>query len=331
MKDYRMNFIRDLETELSSVMDAAQVAMISNITTKILSGYEITERCTDLVPVDDLNGKLIRRYKACLLMDGKSPKTIYQYERTCKRLSETINKPFTDMGTYDVRFYLALEKDRGVSNITLENTRANISAFFQWLTNEEVIPKNPVARITPIKCVKEVKKVFSDVEIDALRSACRSKKERALVEFLLSSGVRVSELANMEVQDINFSDLSVHVRHGKGNKERLTYITSVSAKHLIEYYNERKEKGNAVFYNQQHEPIEPGGIRVVLHTIASRTNVENVHPHRFRRTFATNLAKRGMDVQNIQKLMGHSDINTTMRYIYIEDSNVKSAYKKFIA
>ena len=330
MKDYRMNFIRDLETELSSVYNATQVAMISNITTKLLSGYEITERCTDLVPLDDINDKLIKRYKACLLVDGKSPKTAYAYERTCIRLSEKLQKPFPEMNTYDIRFFLALEKERGISNVSLENLRANISAFFQWLTLEEIIEKNPVMRITPIKCTKEIKKAFSEVEIDALRSACRSKKERALIEFLLSSGVHVSELTNMEVQDINLNDLSVHVKHGKGNKERITYITSVSAKHLIEYYKDRSEEGTAVFYNNQHIPIEAGGIRYILNSLARRANINNVHPHRFRRTFATGLAKRGMDVQNIQKLMGHSDINTTMRYISIDDTNIKSSYKKYI-
>ena len=331
MKDYRMNFIRDLETELSSVMDAAQVAMVSNITIKLLSDYEITERCTDLVPLDDVNEKLIRRYKACLLVDGKSSKTAYSYERTCIRLSDTLQKPFPEMNTYDIRFFLALEKERGLSNVSLENLRANISAFFQWLTLEEIIQKNPVMRIAPIKCTKEIKKAFSEVEIDALRSGCKSRKERALVEFLLSSGVRVSELTDMELQDINFSDLSVHVKHGKGDKERITYMTPVSAKYLVEYYKDRSEEGTAVFYNGKHEPIGSGGIRYILNSIAKRSNVENVHPHRFRRTFATNLAKRGMDVQNIQKLMGHSDINVTMRYINIDDSNVKSSYKKFIA
>ncbi|MBO7248324.1 MAG: hypothetical protein J6V02_08275, partial [Bacteroidaceae bacterium] len=118
LKDYRMNFIRDLETELSSVMDAAQVAMVSNITIKLLSDYEITERCTDLVPLDDVNEKLIRRYKACLLVDGKSSKTAYSYERTCIRLSDTLQKPFPEMNTYDIRFFLALEKERGLSNVS---------------------------------------------------------------------------------------------------------------------------------------------------------------------------------------------------------------------
>lgn len=331
MKDYRLSFIKDLETMLSSSFEAAQILTISNAAMKALSEYEIMERCTDIVPVDNGNEKIIKRYRACLLVDGKSEKTIYQYTRTIRLLSEKVQKSFTEMGTYDIRFFLALEMERGISNITLENTRANISAFFQWLTNEEIILNNPVANITPIKYTKEIKKPFSEVEIDSLRSNCRTLKERALVEMLLSTGVRVSELADMEVQDISLIDLSVHVVHGKGAKERMTYTTSVSAKHMQEYLKNRRDSGNSLFYNKDHKPLRPGGIRHILNQIAKRAGVENVHPHRFRRTFATGLAKRGMDVQDIQRLLGHSDINTTMRYITMDDTKIQSSYNKYIA
>lgn len=331
MSDYRMRFIQEVEEALTRRYDPEEIAVISNIVTKTLSEYEITERCTDLVPQDDLNEKLIRRYQACLLVDGKSNKTAYQYTRTARKLSDLIRKPFPEIGAYDVRFFLAIEKERGLSNSSLENTRANLSAFFQWLTDDEVIPKNPVSKIKPIKCPKEVKEAFSDVELDALRSSCRSIKERALIEILVSTGVRVSELASMEVKDVDLNTLAVHVVHGKGSKERITYMTAVAAKHLLSYLRQRKEDGPALFYNKNHAPLASSGIRHILNTIAKRAGVTNVHPHRFRRTFATNLARRGMEIQEIQKLLGHTNINTTMVYVQTDDSKVKASYQKFIA
>jgi site-specific recombinase XerD len=199
------------------------------------------------------------------------------------------------------------------------------------MVNEEIIPKNPIAQIKPIKCHQEVKKAFSDIEIDALRSACKSLKERALIEFLLSTGARVSEVAEMKVQDVNIETLSVHILHGKGDKERITYTTAVGMKHLLAYIHSRKETGATLFYSKNHEPIRTNGIRFILNNVAKRAGVSNVHPHRFRRTFATNLSKRGMAVQEIQKLMGHANINTTLVYIATDDSMVQASYKKYTA
>lgn len=329
--DYRMSIIRTVETELVNHFAPEQVNLISHVLTKALAGYEITERCTSIEPYDDSNEQILRRYAACLLVYGKSEGTLKQYVRTCRKLYEAVGKPYTEMNANDVLYFLAKEMERGVKDQTRENQRANISAFFQWMTNEEIIPKNPVAQVKPIKCHKEVKTAFSDVEIDALRSACKSLKERALIEFLLSTGVRVNEVATMTMQDVNRDTLSVHVVHGKGNKERLTYTTAVAMKHLLAYLHSRKEDGDTLFYNKNHEPISTDGIRYILNTIANRAGVDNVHPHRFRRTFATNLSRRGMPLQEIQILMGHRNTNTTMQYIATDDSRMNASYKKYTA
>lgn len=330
-KDYRISFIRDIEAELAMNLDPEQVTLISNIITIALEDYEITERCTDLVPLEDINERLLKRYHACLMVDGKSEKTIYQYEWTIKKLIEIIPKPVTEMGAYDIRFFLAIQQERGVSARTRENLRANLSAFFQWLTDDDIIPKNPIAKLNTVKYTDEVRQPFSDIEIDALRTGCRTLKERAVVEMLISTGVRVSELASMQVKDINVSDLSVHVVHGKGAKERITYTTPVGLKHLMLYLSQRTETGDSLFYNRNHAPLNAGGIRFILNELGKRTNVENVHPHRFRRTFATNLVKRGMDLQEIQRLLGHSDISTTMTYVSVDDTRIHASYNKYIA
>lgn len=326
------SFVKSCEAELINHFSREQVNLISHIITKTLSDYEITKRCTDLIAYDDRNEKLIRRYRACLMVEGRSEKTVAQYVRTIQKLTDTLNnKLLTDVDAYDVRYFLAMEMERGVSDRTRENTRSYISAFFQWMVNDDVIKSNPVARLKPIKFADEIRKPFSDIEIDALRFACKSRKERALVEVLLSTGVRVSELSSMLTTDIDMNMMTVHVVHGKGSKERMTYITPVAVKHLKAYLNERAENGSSLFYNKNHEPLNSGGVRVILNGIAKRANVDDVHPHRFRRTFATNLSKRGMEIQEIQKLLGHTNINTTMVYVAIDETKVATSYRRFTA
>lgn len=245
------------------------------------------------------------------------------------RFSEAVGKDFTEIDPYDVRYYLAIQKDKGLSNRSLDNMRAALSAFFQWMAVEDVVSKNPTASVKPIKYVKEVRKAFSEVELDALRTACKTQKERAVIEMLLSSGVRVSELADMNVEDIDVLAMTVHVKHGKGGKERITYLNPVAVKHLQKYLAERAEDGAVLFYNQKHNRLEAGGIRYILNELAKRAGVENCHPYRFRRTFATNLAARGMEIQEIQRLLGHSNIATTLEYVAIDDEKVKASYRKY--
>ena len=281
-KDGRQKLIQTIETELVSRLPAETYDVVVGIIIKSLNDYEVMDRCTDVVVLDNENERILKRYCACLMVDGKSDKTIYQYKRTAEKLSDFIQKPYTEMGVYDIRYYLACEKERGVSDRSCENIRANLSAFFQWLTLEEVIPKNPCMNIKPLKYKDAVRRPFTEVEIDKLRSACNTLKKRALVEFLLTSGVRVSELASMEVSDVD--GVNVHVRHGKGNKERITFINDVAKTHLQKYLLSRQETGEALFYNKNHEPLNPGGIRSILKTIEKDSGVENVHPHRFRRT-----------------------------------------------
>lgn len=330
-KDYRMDFIREVETKLAFRYDPDEIASISSIVMMALDGYELSERCTDLVVHDDINERLIRRYRACLMVDGKSDKTAGQYVRTIRKLSEKINLPLPEVGAYDIRFFLAMEQERGVSNRTLENTRSYISAFFQWMADDEIIPKNPCSKIKPIKYADVIRSPLSDVELDALRCACTSLKERAIIEALISTGVRVEELSAMMVKDINFEKLTVHVIHGKGAKERIVYTTPLAAKHLIAYLQHRKEDGPMLFYNKNHTRLQEGGIRKILNTIAERAGVNNVHPHRFRRTLATVLYKRGMPIQEIMQILGHSNISTTMLYIAMDDGRLQESYKRHTA
>ena len=329
--DQKTKFIQAMEERLVGIMSPDLACKAIDEIIKELQAYTLTENTTDLVVYDNIDEQIINRYCACLLIDGKSEKTIFQYRRTIGKMLEKLQMHITDIGVYDIRLFIAYEKSRGISNRTLENTRAHLSAFFQWLTQEEVIAKNPCMHIKPIKYTEKVNLPFSAVELDALRSGCSNYKERALIEFLLASGVRVSELASMKISDIDFNDLSVHVRKGKGNKERTTYINDLAKVHLEKYLSTRKQYGDQLFYNKWSEPLNPGGIRALLNKIADNASVDHVHPHRFRRTFASGLATRGMNIQEIQKLLGHTNVNTTMTYVYTSDAQVKNSYRQYNA
>ena len=331
MADYKAQLVADVTEALVGQIRQSDIETVSDEMVIALRDYEVTKRVTDLVKYDGANEMILKRYKACLVIAGRSEKTVAQYERTVKKLFIALQKNYTDMTVSDLRFFLAYEKSRGVSNRTLENTRVQISAFFSWLLEEELINKNPCRSITPIKYTKEVKLPFSTVEIDAIRSACKTKKERAIVEFLLSSGVRVSELCTIRISDVNFDTLAVVVREGKGSKQRTVYINDLTSKHLIEYLSKRNVAGDYLFYNKAKQPLNPGGVRHILKTIEERAGIANVHPHRFRRTFATGLANRGMDIQEIGKLLGHSNLNTTLTYVYTSDEKVRTSYLRYSA
>ena len=329
MSDSRENLIRRIRARIGSVLEPDVANAIVESIIRELSNYEVTERCTDLAIPDGENEKIMKRFVACLRLDGKSSGTIYQYSRLIKMLDKMTGKPFTEIGVYDIRYFLAMEKERGISGRSLENERAVLSAFFQWMACEDLIQKNPCMNIKPIKFTEERRLPFSDTEMDALRGACRSKKERAIVEMLASTGLRVSELSQLDVSDIDMDTQTVKVRHGKGDKERITYMTAVAMKHYKDYLQTRKEMHPAAFTNRTGDRLNAGGIRKILKCIGDRAGVENVHPHRFRRTFATGLAGRGMDVQEVGKLLGHANINTTMIYVHTDDSAVRMSYSKY--
>lgn len=331
MSDFKMQLIQQVELALSTQMDPEQLELTVDTITQILKDYDVAKASTEIVPYNGVNSMLLNAYCGCLMIGGKSEKTIAQYRRTAEKLASFSNKTFLDIGVYDIRLFLGSERQRGVSGRTVENTRANLSAFFQWLLQEDHIAKNPCMNIAPIKYPDKVRLPFSTVEIDNLRHACRTTKERAIVEMLLATGVRVSELTGLLVNDVDLNSMSVHVTRGKGNKERTTYMNDLAKTHLQTYLAHRDNESQHLFLNNQKKPLSAGGVRHILKELGKRAGVSNVHPHRFRRTFATGLANRGMEIQEIKKLLGHSDINTTLEYVYTSDAKAHASYLKYSA
>lgn len=322
MRDYRNDFIQEVKL---IVMDCEDQDTIVSKISVILEKYELTKRVTDIVPCDSENMDLLKQYAGSLIISGKSKKTIEHYARELKKFA-LCGGNLKERKPYDIKNYLAQKKLSGISNRTLDNVRSVISAFYSWLEAEEYIEKNPCRGIKPIKYKRELKTPFSDVEIDKLRNSCKKKNQRAMIEFLLASGVRVSEFCSIDVQDIDFDHKKVRVREGKGGKERFTYINEIAIEHLKDYLDGRAD--GALFVTQLGDRYTKSGVEYVLHSIAKKAGVDNVHPHRFRRTFATTLAKRGMKIQEVQKLMGHSNINTTMIYVSTTDAETKNAYER---
>lgn len=332
MRDFRNEFIQNLRASASGYLDPGALEHVIADAMELLDSYELSERNTALIVPEDINARLLKMYSNNLALDGKSQKTAYVYIKQLQRFCDfTGNKDLKEVNTFDIRNYLAHLKMDGLANVSIENGRTCLHAFFMWMTNEEYISRNPCAAVHPIKCTKEVKQPFSSVELDALKKNCESLKERAIMEVLLSSGVRVSELIDLDVSDIDFHVKSVRVRHGKGDKERMTYINDLALSYLIKYLVDAGIESGPLFQNNRAGRYTPAGIRYMLNQIADRAEVQNVHPHRFRRTFATSLAVRGMDIQDIQVLMGHEDINTTMHYITMDNSKVNNSYRKYIA
>ena len=256
---------------------------------------------------------------------------MHRYAEENRKLIQFLRKPLYEVTTYDIRFYLSYrreEPEAKVSNRTLDGMRRCYSSFFSWLSAEGLIGRNPCAAIKQIKYRKEVKKPYSAAEMEKLRMACENKRDLALLDFLYCTGCRVSEVARLDIGDIDFENLECKVL-GKGNKERTVYLSEVAAMNLGNYLSSRKDGNEALFTGKGTERLGKNGIEVLLKKIGKKAGVVNVHPHRYRRTLATNLLDRGMNIQDVAVILGHADLKTTQIYCYISQKNVKNAYNKY--
>lgn len=327
--DTRETFLTNFNSRLTEHgFSSEDIKKIEEAFVLEMKDYELTKICTELTTYDYESEQLIKIFQGTLLTEGKSKKTVYGYGRVLDRFRTNTGKKFTEITSMDIRIWLA-QRQQEVSLTTCENYRAYLSSFFNFLTIEGIIAENPMAKIKPIKIEDKEKFPFSPTELDALRSSCSTLRERAELEVLLSSGVRVEELSNLNRTDINLTNFEVHVVNGKGGKSRITYIDEVAAHHLKAYLDSRKDDLDCMFVSKYKSRLGRGAIRDDLKRIGKKAGVSNTHPHRCRRTFATTLWHRGMDIRTIQILMGHSNINTTMDYIAKDIEKVKIEYQRF--
>lgn len=298
-----------------------------------LQDYEVQERCTDVVIHDDSSLGLVRKFIATKKLEGKSERTLRRYQPELEKLVLFLNKKLFEVSPYDLRLYLSLYKDRRkVSNRTLENMRKTISAFFSWLHDEGLITQNPARAVKQIKYDKIVRKPFSSVERERLKNACLFLRDLALCEFLYASGLRVSEVVSLDISSIDFVTREATVI-GKGGKERRFYLSEICTEYLRRYLGSRTDNNPALFVGLKapHRRLTKEGIEYIVKDLGKRAGVGNVHPHRFRRTLATDLVRKGVPIQDVAQILGHSDLRTTQVYVALDQSTVKYHYNQSVA
>lgn len=356
----REEMIREIRQSLFVNLAATENAIeiinrIMNEVTCIADRYEVQKRSTELVAYnEDINAKVIKQFVIAKTVSGRSERTIRYYVETVKKFEEIVQKDFDKVTAEDIRFYLAKRKLGGTcTDTTLNNERRNLSAFFDWTTTAEYTTRNPVKRTDIIKVAKKKKEAFTDMDIEKIRGACRNAQDTAMVEFLLSTGCRVTEMCEVKLEDIKDDCLTVH---GKGNKYRKVYLNARAVYALQAYIAERKDENPYLFPASysiqeikkrgikrsclQHWYRDPrliaeggcnsGSIEGRLRKLGKMAGVEKVHPHRFRRTCATKALRTGMPLEYVSKMLGHESIQTTQIYLDIDEQELEHNHRKYV-
>lgn len=349
------NVINEVVFAIAPYVDAGDISDVRMRITMALSKYDIKKAVTDIVPYQgDANDEILKRFLIAKTAAGRSKRTLHYYKDTISKSLTMIGKPYTQVTANDVRIYLALRVGRdGVSKACANNERRNLSAFYSWLQKEEILLKNPMNKVEAIKEPKKKKKAFTNMELEKIRFACQNAYERALVETLISTWARVSEIAEMKIADIQGNKIVVH---GKGDKYRETYLTAKAQIAIQEYLKQRKDDNPWMFpkgisivemrkkgiphkdlnlWWKDPENIRPGrrdsgSLESTVRKIGKRAGVENCHPHRFRRTGATMALRAGMPIIEVSKLLGHESIATTQIYLDIEDKQLQATHEKYV-
>lgn len=309
--------------QMNEVLDNQQLMKLKNVLVNVFNENESNE---------DDSFELLERFIASKKLEGRSEKTLKYYKNTVDKMLGIIDKNVKAVTTDDLRKYLSDYQSRPtVSKQSVDNIRRNLSSFFTWLEDENYILKSPVRRIHKIKTSKTVKETYSDDEMERLRDSCTEIRNLAMIELLSSTGMRVGELVLLNIDDINFNERECIVL-GKGDKERIVYFDARTKLHLLEYLKRRVDNNPALFVGLRspHNRLGIGGIELMIRKLGRSIGVKNCHPHKFRRTMATVAIDKGMPIEQVQKLLGHEKIDTTLHYAMVKQSNVKNAHRKYI-
>lgn len=265
-------------------------------------------------------------------IEGRSEKSLSYYLATIEKMVDALDKSVRHITTEDLRNYLAsYQQEHGSSKVTIDNIRRILSSFFGWLEDEDYIIKSPVRRIHKVKTGKSIKETYSDEQLELMRDKCEEVRDLAIIDMLASTGMRVGELVLLNIEDINFEERECIV-FGKGDKERIVYFDARTKIHLQKYLDSRTDSNPALFISlsSPNKRLSIGGIEVRLRKLGKKLGIEKVHPHKFRRTLATMAIDKGMPIEQLQHLLGHQRIDTTLQYAMVKQSNVKIAHRKYI-
>ena len=325
--------IVEIINEMAEVLNVEQIALLNGVLLKVVSKYNITADEEMKQAIDETNEGLLHSFLSAKQVEGCSSSTVRYYGNTIQQLYKTMPKRVTDYTTEDIRAYLAVfQRKRKASRVTVDNVRRIFSSFFAWLEEEDYIIKSPVRRIHKVKTGAQVKEVLTDESLENLRDTCVHPRDLAMIDLLASTGMRVGELVKLNREDVNFNERECIV-FGKGNKERIVYFNARAKIHLQEYLKSRRDKNKALFVSlaKPHRRLQISGVEVRLRKIGKEAKVPRVHPHKFRRTLATMAIDKGMPVEQVQKLLGHVKIDTTMHYAMVNQNNVKLSHRRFLS
>ena len=324
---------KEIMNAMNTVLNFQQMMMLEKIIHQSFHHVEITNQNEEDQCFTDNNQSILSLFISSKKVEGCSEKSLKYYFSTIDTLFKKLSKKVTEISTNDLRFYLSDYQDlKNSSKVTIDNIRRIFSSFFSWLEDEDYILKSPVRRIHKIKTPRIIKEILSDEDIEVLRDNCKEIRDLTLIEILISTGIRVGELVKINRKDINFHERSCIVT-GKGNKEREVYFDARTKIHLKKYLKARTDDNEALFVSlsKPHQRLSIGGVENVLRKLGLKTQINKVHPHKFRRTLATMAIDKGMPIEQVQKLLGHVKIDTTMHYAMVNQANVKIAHRKFIS
>ena len=317
---------------MTATLTEKQLELLADITQKALSEYDITTKASEEEQRNKENAELLSAFISSKKVEGCSDKTIHYYKSSIEKLIATVKKNVCKVETNDIRCYLAEQQEqRGLSKVTIDNLRRIFSSFFSWLEDEDYITKSPVRRIHKVRTDALVKEVLTDENIEVLRDSCQEIRDVAMIDLLLSTGMRVGELVKINREDIDFQERQCVV-FGKGNKEREVYFNARTKIHLQRYLEQRTDTNPALFVSlhKPHTRLTISGVEVRLHQLGKKVNLNKVHPHKFRRTLATMAIDKGMPIEQVQKMLGHVKIDTTLHYAMVNQANVKMAHRKYL-
>lgn len=316
----------EIINDMAEVLNTAQLKRLQEVLLKHLVEGRPTKQKIN-------NSEFLQRFLEAKKIEGCSERTIQYYQTTVNKLLSKVTQPIRKVTTEDMREYLVdYQKVNNCGKTTIDNVRRNISSFFSWLEEEDYILKSPMRRIHKIRSKKAVKKVITDEEIERLRDGCTCLRDVAMIDLLYSTGIRVGELVRLNVSDINFNERECVV-FGKGDKERRVYFDAKAKIHLQDYLNSRNDDNPALFVtlDRPFDRLKISGVEIRLRELGRSLNLEKIHPHKFRRTMATRAIDKGMPIEQVQKILGHSQIDTTMQYAIVNQNNVKAAHRKYIS
>ena len=319
----------EIMQKMLSVLDNAQLEQLSEVLDIAFFGVTVVSR--DKME-EDSNDKLVDSFISSKRIEGCSEKSLKYYQKTINNMLGAVDKQVKHIETDDLRKYLtSYQEDNNSSRVTIDNIRRILSSFFSWLEEENYIMKSPVRRIHKIKTASTIKDTYTDEALEQMRDDCTDLRDLALIDMLASTGMRVGELVLLNRSDIDFEERECVVL-GKGDKERVVYFDVKAKIHLKKYLDSRTDNEPALFVSTKspHARLQAGGVESMLRKMGIVSNVNHVHPHKFRRTMATTAIDRGMPVEQVQQLLGHEKIDTTMQYAMVKQSNVKSAHKKYL-